>query len=158
MLLFRMETITSIYTKSCNTNFLTNPYGMKMFDLGSHGRIVPVSLTSNKDGINLTAYAVSGEDKNLYVTLINKEHGSGAREANVTIAPGESITKAQVMFLSVTKGDVAATSGVTLGGAEIDNDASWKGTWTPLSSPSDSGEFTVRVPAATAAVIKLTPK
>ena len=68
---------------------MVNPkgYGLKAFDLGGHGSIEPVTI-SNPDGINLTAYAVRGASEH-FVTLINKEHGAGAREANVTIAaPG----------------------------------------------------------------------
>jgi len=58
-------------------------YGIKLFNLGSRGQVVSSSLTpddSAKD-LNLVGYAVLGADKNLYVTLINKEHGTNARNA-----------------------------------------------------------------------------
>ncbi len=105
--------------------------------------------------MNLTAYAVLGEDKKVYCTLINKEHGPDARDASVSIAAGKSWTKAEAMFLSAPGGNVSVTSGVTLGGAEIKNDAGWKGVWTPIDTPADSGRIAIKVPAATAAVIRL---
>jgi hypothetical protein len=132
-------------------------YAMKAFDLGARGRIAPASIASNPDNINLTAYSVLGEDTNLlYVTVINKEHGPKARDASITIIPGKSASKAEAIFVTAPGGDVSLTSGVTIGGAEIKDDASWNGTWTALAAPSSSGEITVKVPAATAAVVKIT--
>jgi Glycosyl hydrolase family 79 C-terminal beta domain len=133
-------------------------YGLKAFDLTGRGRLMPLDFASNADGINLTAYAVSGQNNILFITLINKEHGSNAREANISIAPGGTWNKADTMSLTAPKGDVSTTSGVTLGGAEIKTDGSWQGTWTPLANPPDSGNFTIKVPAATAVVIRLTTK
>ncbi len=46
-------------------------YGIKAFDLGSHGREQLLSLI-NPDRINLSAYAVRG-DRELFVTIINKD-------------------------------------------------------------------------------------
>lgn len=133
-------------------------YGLKAFDLGSHGRLVPATFTSKADPLNLTGYGILGPDKTLYVTLINKEHGAKAYDAHVTIAPGESYAAGHVMFLKGTSGDISVTSGVTLGGAEIKDDAGWEGTWTALGSPSRGRRFTVMLPAATAAVVKLTAR
>ena len=58
-------------------------YGLKAFELGGHGNNMPVDI-SNGEGVNLTAYAVRN-GTNLFVTIINKEHGTGARAAEVTI-------------------------------------------------------------------------
>jgi hypothetical protein len=137
-------------------NYQINPkaYGIRAFDLGGHGRVEPVSI-ANTNGLNLTAYAV-GNRSNLFVTIINKEHGAGARDAAATILP-ESISSAsaEVMFLTAPNGDVGATNGVTLGSASITNDAPWRGKWTPLN-PITHGQCTVTVPAASAAVVKIT--
>ncbi len=56
----------------------TNPkgYGLKAFDLGAHGNSAPVTI-SNPDAVNLTAYAFR-DSGNLFVTLINKDHGPAA--------------------------------------------------------------------------------
>jgi hypothetical protein len=37
----------------------------------------------------------------------------------------------------------------------IQDDASWTGTWTSLTTRSTSGQFTLKLPSATAAVVKL---
>jgi len=128
-------------------------YGIKAFDLGGHGRVEPVT-TVNTNGLNLTAYAV-GNGSNLYVTIINKEHGARARDAAVTILPdGISLGKATVMFLTAPNGNVVATNAITFGGASITNDAPWLGQWTTLNFDTN-GKCTVTVPAASAAVVKI---
>ena len=134
---------------------IANPkgYGIKAFNLGAVGNVEPLTL-SNASGLNLTAYA-AGSGADLYVTIINKEHGAGARDAAVTIVlRGFSAGTAAVMVLSAPNGNVAATSGATLGGAIITNNAPWLGQWTALS-PVTNGQGTVRVSAASAAVVKI---
>ena len=66
-------------------------YGIKMFNLGSKGSFVPVTL--NAGTVNMTAYAVLGNDRSLYVTLINKEHVYPA-QAPATSAPAPGATDA----------------------------------------------------------------
>ncbi|MDB6017626.1 MAG: hypothetical protein JWR19_2115 [Pedosphaera sp.] len=133
-------------------------YALKAFELGGYGQLVPAQIAANADDVNLTAYGLLAKDKSLLVTLINKDHSTGAHDAKVTLTPGDAYAKGTVMYLTGPQGDVAATSGITLGGAPIKDNASWKGKWTKLAKPSASGEFTVKLPAATAAVIKLTRK
>ena len=148
----RPSKYTAFFTAT--NGFLVRPlgYGIKAFDLGGHGRFVP-AMVSNPDQLNLSAYAVLGDDKNLYLTIINKEHGEKARDAMV-VPDKMNITGAQILSLTAPGGEVAATSGETLGGAEIKSDGSWQGTWTTL--PTDrSGIFAVKVPAASAVIIKL---
>jgi hypothetical protein len=132
-------------------------YGIKAFDLGCHGQLMASTL-ANSAKLNLTAYCVLASDKSLFVTLINKEHDAGGREAAVTIEPGEAYARGQVLFLAAPQGDVAAKTGVTLGGAAIKDDGSWKGEWTPLAKPSDKRQFSVKVPAAMAAIVRLDAK
>jgi hypothetical protein len=76
----------------------------------------------------------------------------------VTIEPGEAYARGQVLFLAAPQGDVAAKTGVTFGGTAIKDDGSWKGEWTPLAKPSDKGQFSVTVPMATAAIVRLDAK
>jgi len=59
-----------------------------------------------------------------------------------------------VMFLAAPGGDVTAQTGVTLGGAPIREDGSWEGSWTPLA-PASAAVFKVNVPAASAAIVRL---
>lgn len=127
-------------------------YGIKAFALGSHGRVAPLTI-SNPDGINLTAYAVR-DGVNLFVTVINKNHGSDARAADVTIVSQGISKRAAVIFLAAPNGDVAAKTGVTLGGAAINDNGSWRGKWAPLMSDK-AGQCALKVPAASAAIVKL---
>ena len=136
-------------------NYQVHPkaYALKAFELGSQGRVEPVAIGNAKE-LNLTTYAI-GSATNLYVTIINKEHGAGARDASVTIvADGFSSRSAAAMFLSAPNGDVGATNNVTLGGASITNNAPWRGQWTALDPPPD-GPCTLRIPAASAAIVKM---
>ena len=92
------------------------------------------------------------------VTVINKEHGNGARDAGVTIVPAGfsfAFKRAAVMFLTALDSDAGATRGVTLGGGTITNNAPWHGEWTPLK-PGGSGQFSLTVFATSAALVKMT--
>jgi hypothetical protein len=125
-------------------------FGIKAFDLGSHGRVQSVAI-QNKRELNLTAYAVA-DATNLCVTVINKEHGANGRDAKVRIlSPGFDPRIAEVMFLTAGDGGVEATNGVTLGGSAIVNNAPWVGTWTAVVS---NKECIVAVPVASAAVFR----
>ncbi len=146
---------TDTVTLDGNGNFQINPkaYGLRAWDLGGHGRVEPVTI-SNPNGLNLTAYAVA-DPANLYVTLINKEYGSGERNAAVALQlNGFEQGSASAMYLTVASGNVEATNGVTLGGASITNNTLWQGQWTALGAVTN-GQFTVTVPAASAAVVRL---
>jgi hypothetical protein len=123
-------------------------YGIKAFDLGSRGRLLPVNI-GNPDNLNLSAYAVLGDDKKLYLTVVNKEHGATARDAKISVVPGGADWHGQIVYLSAPDNDVATTTGETLGGAEIQSDGSWNGQWSPLASSM------ITLPAASAAIIKL---
>jgi hypothetical protein len=126
-------------------------YGIKAFDLGAHGNFVPVKLNGSEH-LNLRAHAVLGPDKNIYLTLINNEHGDSAKDASVTI--DQPVASAQMVSLTAPNGDVAATSGITLGGGAIGTDGSWNGKWMPLEARTSS-KTVITVPAATAVIVKL---
>jgi hypothetical protein len=147
----------SRYTAYFSTpdGFLVRPlgYGIKAFDVGAHGRILPATI-SNPDNLNVSIYPVLGDDKNIYVTIINKEHAEQAKDANVSLNIGGASTDAQAMSLTVSGGDIAAKTGTTLGGAQIKNDGSWSGKWTDLP-PAKNGSLALKIPAASAVIIKL---
>ena len=136
-------------------DYQVNPkaYGLRMFSLGSHGRVAPVTLT-NSDDVNLTAYAVIDEQA-CYVTLINKEHDTGARDVIATIVSPTAMTHAEIISLVAPNGDVRAKTGITLGGGTITNDQPWSGQWTSLPAAAN-GRWNVKVTAASAVVVKLT--
>lgn len=139
-------------------------YGLRAFSVGGHGRVAPTTLTNN-DGINLTAYAViDGADT--FVTLINKEHDAGARDAVVTITLPAGATHARTMALLAPGNDPRARAGVTLGGAAIASDRPWEGRWNPLPATTSSGErapagverrWTVTVPHTSALIVEFLP-
>jgi hypothetical protein len=135
-------------------NYEVHPkaYALKAFDVGGHGNVDPLGIV-NADGVNLTAYAV-GDETNLYVTIVNREYGTGARDASVTIAfAGFGAGNVAAIYLTDTNG-VNATNGVTLGGGGITNNAAWQGQWTALNSVTNN-RCTVTVPATSAAVIRI---
>jgi hypothetical protein len=128
-------------------------YGLKAFDLGSHGKFIPATV-ANADQLNLSVYAVMGDDKNVYLTIINKEHGATGRGANISITGnGVIFSYGQIISLTAPDNNVAATDGESLGGASIENDGSWSGSWREIPT-KELGLLRVNVPAASAAVIK----
>ena len=146
---------TDTFHPDSTGNYQINPkaYGIKAFDLGSHGRVEPV-LLGNPDNLDLTGYAV-GTATNLYVTIINKEHGPGARAATVTISPKDFLSgNVETISLIAPGGNVGATNGITLGGVQIVNNAPWHGQWTSLV-PEENTPCVVKVPAASAIVLKI---
>ena len=128
-------------------------YGIKAFTLGSAGQVKPARI-QNPDGINVTAYCVGGAGED-YVTVINKEHGAGATDADVTIVPpGPDVPAAETMTLAGAQPGDASGASATLGGAAITGGRPWDGTWTPLpASPRAAIGLTVQ--AATAAIVKI---
>jgi hypothetical protein len=129
-------------------------YGIKAFDIARRGRFLSATI-SNPDKLNVTVYSVLGDnDKNIYVTIINKEHGGQGRAAGASLSTGPTPADPHIMTLTAPNGDIAAKTGVTLGGAKIENDGSWAGTWTALP-PAKSGVLNVTVPAGSATIIKL---
>lgn len=125
-------------------------YAIKAFDVGSHGKLLPVRVSSG--AANFSAYAVLGTDHTLYVTLINKDSAPSSA-VNVTIdAPGYH-AKPAAMFLTAPESGIAATDGVTLGNSSISSDGTWAGKWEPLQN--DSKTITVKLAPASAAIVKL---
>jgi hypothetical protein len=131
-------------------------YGMTLFNLGGHGRMIPVAVTS-ANGQKLSVYATLSDDKTVSVTLINKEHGAGAPATKIELllaAPSKA-TDAQVLFLTVPRGDIAAKTGITLGGKPIRESGRWSGKWMPLNIRASDSSITLTVPPASAAIVRV---
>ncbi len=138
-------------------NFRINPkaYGLKAFDLGSHGdAITPVQL-SNPGRANIDCYA-AGDVTNLFVTIINKTHGSaGGTNVIVTIQPEHfAATAGEYMMLESVPPSNPLAKEATLGGSRITGDTDWHGQWTPLSV-NKNGQCSVIVPSSSAAIVRL---
>ena len=128
-------------------------YALKAFELGGHGRVLPLTI-SNADALDLTAYVVRGDGRQLLVTIVNKEHGPEGRNAEVTISAAGISGRGRQIFLCAPAGNVATKTGVTLGGAPIADNGSWRGKWTSFKNVK-AGQCAVTVPAASAAVVEL---
>jgi hypothetical protein len=135
-------------------NYHINPmgYGIKAFDIGGHGRIAQIKI-DNLDKLDLRAYAVK-DTNNLYVTIINKEHGDKAVKADVIINAAGFSNNAKVMFLLPPNGNVGATKGMTLGGSAITNSGTWQGKWKQVKL-IQAGQYKITVPASSAAIVKI---
>ncbi len=127
-------------------------YGIKAFDIRSRGRIEQVSI-SNPDTLDLTAYTV-GDDKEVFIAIINKEHGTDARSADVNILVGADFLGAEVMYLTAPDNYRFATEGIALGGETINNDGIWKAKWNRLAF-GDHEAHTVSVPPTSAAIVRI---
>ncbi len=142
-------------TGCANYRVAPKAYGIRAFDLGSHGSVEPVAI-ANRQKINLTAYAV-GSSRELYVTIINKTHSTthDAMAAAVVIeAAGFDGAGVDAMVLTDGEPGNAALSTATLGGATITNHAPWSGKWTPLGRVRN-GKFALRVDSTTAVIVRI---
>ncbi len=127
-------------------------YGIAAFNVGGHGKVDQLEI-DNPDNLNLTAYAVTDANNNLFVTIINREYGAGARDAILQInAVGK---KEGVIYLKSPNHDVTETSGITLGGTSIDGSVLWQAKWSPPDSADEAGSV-LKVGASSAAIVKFT--
>ena len=148
--------------------FRTNPeggcmvfplsYGMKMFDIGGHGKLLPTAVTAATNQ-NVVAYSTLSEGNTVSVTIINKTHGPKAKEQEVMIKLDQPLAgaKAQVIHLCGRDNDIGGSLvDVTLGGESIKADGTWSGEWAELpASAISQNEITVTMRPASAAVVKV---
>ena len=137
--------------KDSSGNYQSRPqgYGIKAFDIGGHGRIVPVTVSRT----NMTAYGVV-DSNNLYLTIINKEHGEYGRDAEINIKGVDAKGNIEIMYLKAPNNEVAATTGISLGGATINNTGKWEGKWTSLKLDGN-GKLMIPVSVASAAIVRI---
>jgi len=149
---------TSLTSSANGYTILPPGYGIKMFELGRHGDLLPVELEKNKEKVNLVAYGVMAPEKVLYVTLINREYGLKGRAAEVELELGKSVEKAETVTMSQKDGDIAKVDGVTVGGAKFGEDGAWAGKWSDLIqgvNGKKKEKLKIEVPPASALLIRL---
>jgi hypothetical protein len=148
---------TSLTSSANGYTILPPGYGIKMFELGGHGDLLPVEVEKNKEKVNLVAYGVTAQGKLLYVTLINREYGSKGRAAEVELEVRKSVEKVETITMSQKDGDIAKVDGVTVGGAQFGEDGEWRGSWQPWAQGVDKKKqkLKIEVPPASAIVIRL---
>jgi hypothetical protein len=104
-------------------------------------------------GLSLYAY---GQEGRIYVALINRSYGTNGQTMQVSLQLSAQ-AKAGVwerMDLAQQDSDVAATSAINLGGAEINADCIWNGVWRPMPGPGSP--VTVTVGSASVALLRFT--
>jgi hypothetical protein len=126
-------------------------YGIWAFHYGSQGQPLKTTLT-NPSSVNLTAYGLLETSGGETGHLINRTSGTKAVDVTATVTPGGSYTHAQVIYLQQANNDVTALDGITFGGAPMNSDGTWSGSY---GSPQNisNGTFTVSVPHAQAAIV-----
>ena len=116
---------------------------------GAHGQPLGVPTCKGHAPFDFDAYAYRDHDGSTHLTLINKSYGDKTHAAAVTITlQGTGAGTWQSMDLAQKDSDVAAKTGVTLGGAAIDQQGTWAGQWRPIDQPSGRS-LTIQVPYVT---------
>ena len=122
-------------------------YGMLAFSVAAKGQM----LTANVTGApTVTAYATRPSPKALTLTLINK----GSRTATLVASDGNSLRGGHASVLRLEGQAIDAKAGVTLGGAEV----SAEGTWKPAKAehvPIRNNELKVELASASAAIVQI---
>ena len=149
---------TSLTSSEKGYTILPPGYGIKMFELGGHGDLLPVEVEKNKEKVNLVAYGVRGAKGEVTLTLINREYGSEGREVLVSVDVGREVEKVQVVEVRQREGDIAQVGGVTVGGEEIGEDGKWRGEWKDLAEGVSKTKVTVGVASASATVLRFVIK
>lgn len=98
-------------------------YGMLLF-AGSRPR--RISVLSGNEAPAVSGYAIEGRDRRRRLAFINLSPHEAARIA----LPGDAGTH----LLRLAASTPSATSGVTLGGAEVANDGAWRPAFEPVAA------------------------
>jgi hypothetical protein len=132
-------------------------YADLAFSQGAHGQTLGVKIQAGP-AFDFNAYAYRDRDGSFYATLINKSFGDKAQPASVHLQSPQSTGSGawQEMDLVQKDQDIAAKTGVTLGGAYIDPQGIWSGRWKKIEA-GNSGEMTVQVAAASATILHFSP-
>jgi hypothetical protein len=132
-------------------------YADLAFTQSAHGRPLGVKIQAAPT-FNFNTYAYQARDGSIYLTLINKSYGDEAQSASVSIRLPKSTDSGawQRMDLVQKDQDIAAKTGVMLGGAAIDPQGKWAGQWEKLES-GNSGDPTFQVAPASATILHFSP-
>jgi hypothetical protein len=139
--------------------FVTRPqgYAYLAFSQGALGRPLEVKI-STASTFNFNAYAYQDADGSIHLTLINKSYGDKAQPAKVSLQlpPGTNSGAWQQLDLTQKDSDVAAKSGVLLGGAVVDAQGIWPGQWKKMKG-GKAGKLTLQVAPASATILQYSP-
>jgi hypothetical protein len=132
-------------------------YAFLAFSQCAHGRPLGVTIQSTPE-FNFNAYAYRDRDDSIYVTLINKSYGEKAQSAAVSLQLLKTVEVGtwQRMDLLQQNNDVAAKTGVMLGGGSVDTQGNWMGEWKRVES-GNTNSLTVQLAPASAALLHFIP-
>jgi hypothetical protein len=137
-------------------------YALLAFTQGAHGQPLGVTVQATNN-FNFNAYAYQDRDGSIYVTLINKSYGDKAQAAAVSLQLPSATASGtwQRMDLVQKDQDIAAKTGVMLGGASINPQGIWRSHWWrnhwKKIKGGNSGNLTVQVPVASATILHFSP-
>ena len=122
-------------------------YGLLAFAMGGQGTIVPVDVDAKS--LNLTAYATRNGDRELLLTVINKDE---SKHASLAVSCGQALRSATVARLSGPS--ARATNGARFCGAMVDRAGHWQPMPAQKIKPRD-GEVAIPLPASSAVVASI---
>jgi hypothetical protein len=131
-------------------HYLAKPeyYGLLAFGLFGHGELLDAKVNANSSTIK--AYATGPSERTLGLTLINK----GSTDSVLHVATGSQGNDLNAKVIRLTGPAVDATTGITLGGAQVTS----RGTWKPAKPevlPLRKGQLIIDMPAASAAMVEM---
>lgn len=132
-----------------NNNYRAAPlyYSMLMFAIAGRGRMVPTQIVPEHS--ELCAFACD-EDRSLRICLINKD---STRPARLTIVPDGGFYE-HTSVLRLTGPSIDSISGVTLGGAGVDDAGRWLPIVEEIPNP-ENAEMIISVGPSSAALIQI---
>lgn len=132
-------------------------YALLAFTQAARGQSLDVHLQTAPN-FNFDAYAYRDGDGSVYVTLINKSFANNEKTAAASIqwSSAGGLGTWQRMDLVQKDSDIAAKTGVTLGGVAIDPQGTWRGKWKKVKR-AKSGNLTVLVAPASATILRFSP-
>lgn len=123
-------------------------YGMLAFALVGKGQLLAVESDANSSEIKV--YATQPSRGAIALTLINK----GAAAPVISVNLGEHTKAKQASLIRLSGPAIDAKTGITLGGAEVMPDGTWKAASTEVLRLK-SGQLIVTLPPASAAIVHL---
>jgi hypothetical protein len=120
-------------------------YGIKLFTLAGTGALLDTIVSASS--LNVTAYAVKSAAGGLDLIVINKD---STQNLNLTVNCGQTVATATLLEMSGPALD--ATTGVTIQGAAIGQDGSFK-PQTAYTLTASGSNVTCYVPALSAVLI-----
>ena len=143
----------------CQGGFNLHPlgYAFLAFTQGAKGRSLSAEVKT-PGPMTFTVYGFKEKNGTFLVTLNNKTFGDSGQDVKVSVHLPETVTAGRWERLDLVQKnhDVAATSGVLLGGSPVTPAGIWSGKWAAIPGEK-SGQIEVVVPKTSAAILRFTP-